>query len=59
MKTNIDRHTGVQELCQRLKDQLEALNEIMAKPDSDLENRQRHSELMEKLKRQLEELSGP
>ncbi len=57
MKTKPQSHIGVQELCRKLKDQLDELAEVIStKPESEFET-QSHLELMEQLKRQLQELS--
>jgi hypothetical protein len=52
------RHAGVQELCRKLKDQLEALSVELTR-DTKLADEEvaRRNQLLERLKNQLNELS--
>lgn len=58
MKSKSVRPNGVQELCRRLKIQLEDLNETMEVESTlPVEEKSRRVRLMEQLKQQLNELS--
>ncbi len=51
-------HLGVQDICRKLKEQLDTLAEtIVADPSVPNEEKERRRELMDKLKKQLAELS--
>ncbi len=52
-----NRASGVQDLCRKLKVQLDELAVALVQQTLPLEEKQRRLELMEQLKRQLEELS--
>jgi hypothetical protein len=57
MKNKSETASGLQELCRKLKLQLDELN-ITLEPDTDArEDEERRNQLMEQLKRQLAELS--
>jgi hypothetical protein len=57
MKSKNEGPSGVQELCRKLKLQLDELAVTMAAPNLPNEEKARRTELMEQLKRQLVELS--
>lgn len=57
MKQKNDSHPGVQELCRKLKEQLEVLNHTLNENENPAEMQLRRDELMEQLKRQLSDLS--
>jgi hypothetical protein len=52
-----NRASGVQDLCRKLKVQLDELAVALVQQTLPLEEKQRRLELMKQLKRQLEELS--
>jgi hypothetical protein len=58
MKAKSPSHLGVQDLCRRLKAQLDTLTETIVVDDG-LSEKEKHrrQKLMEQLKRQLAELS--
>ncbi|MBX3021854.1 MAG: hypothetical protein KF799_09280 [Bdellovibrionales bacterium] len=56
MKTKSDSASGVQELCRKLKIQLDELA-VKAEPQPPKEDEARLAQLMEQLKRQLADLS--
>ncbi len=58
MKEKTPGHLGVQDLCRKLKEQLDTLAETI-KVDSSIseDEKVRRKELMDRLKRQLAELS--
>ncbi len=55
-KANIN-HLGVQDLCRKLKGQLDQLQDIIVDPTLSEEDKNRRKELLEKLQGQLKELS--
>lgn len=59
MKTKpLHHHIGVQDLCRKLKDQLDELSQTMVvDPSINDEEKARRKQLMEKLQDQLKELS--
>lgn len=50
-------HLGVQDLCRKLKDQLDQLQDIIVDPALSDDEKDRRKELLEKLQGQLKELS--
>ena len=58
MKPKNESHSSVQELCRKLKIQLDELTVTLeAAPELPDEEKSRRTQLMEQLKRQLSELS--
>lgn len=57
MKHKNDSHLGVQELCRKLKIQLDELTVILETPKLESEEKDRRLKLMERLKDQIAELS--
>jgi HD superfamily phosphohydrolase len=57
MKTKFEHSTGVQELCRRLKGQLDDLAVTIEKTDVSKEEKARRAKLLEQLRKQLNELS--
>ncbi len=55
-KANVN-HLGVQDLCRKLKTQLDQLQDIIVDPTLSEEDKTRRKELLEKLQGQLKELS--
>jgi uncharacterized membrane protein YccC len=60
VKLKGQKHAGVQELCRKLKDQLEELEQELIPKDAHLalEEVARRTQLIERLKAQLSELSS-
>jgi len=57
MKSTKDPHVGVQELCRKLKLQLDELNVETVPDELPAEEKNRRLDLMERLKTQIAELS--
>jgi len=58
MKAKSESHSGVQDLCRKLKLQLDELADTLATaPDLPDEEKSRRTELLQQVKKQLTELS--
>lgn len=57
MKTKFENPTGVQELCRKLRVQLDELALTIEKQDTTSEEKQRRTRLLLQLKKQLNDLS--
>lgn len=58
MKMKQESHAGVQELCRKLKSQLDELAVNLARDEAPDEDKIRRGKLLEQLKQQLTELSN-
>lgn len=57
MKDKTSGHAGVQDLCRKLKEQLDQLTDTVVDEAASTEEKNRRKDLMERLKAQLTELS--